>query len=131
MPTGITSSLFSIVTTPDVVIAVGGDTGAGEIVEYEASGWTAQPSLIPVAWRGAAAGADKVYAVGEAGTVGQRTSAGWSLLDRPVTNVNFHAAWVDPKGGLWGVGGIFDTLPLTSAGFLAYYGAATPSKVSP
>ncbi len=131
MPTGVTSSLFSIVTTPDLVVAVGGDTGAGEIVEYEGAGWTTQPSLITVAWRGAAAGAHKVYAVGEAGTVGQRTSTGWSLLDRPVTNVNFHAAWVDQRGELWGVGGIFDTVPLTSAGFLAYYGAETLSKVSP
>lgn len=131
MPTGVTSSLFSIVTTPDLVVAVGGDQTAGEIVEYGGAGWTTQPSLFPVAWRGAAAGADKVYAVGEAGTVGQRTSAGWSRLDRPVTDVNFHAAWVDQRGGLWGVGGIFDTVPLTSAGFLAYYGAEALSKVSP
>jgi hypothetical protein len=132
MPTGITSSLFSIVTTPDVVIAVGGTTGLqGQIVEYGTAGWTTQPSLIPVAWRGAAAGADRVYAVGESGTVGQRTAAGWSLLDRPMTQDNFHAAWVDPQGGLWGVGGMFDTLPLTSNGFLAYYGVATLSEVSP
>jgi hypothetical protein len=131
MPTGIASSLFSIVTTPDVVIAVGGYMGQGQIVEYAAAGWTSPPSLIPVAWRGAAAGADRVYAVGEAGAVGQRTAAGWSLLDRPKTQDNFHAAWVDPEGGLWGVGGLFDTLPLTSEGFLAYYGVATLSEVSP
>jgi len=132
IPTGITSSLFSIVTTPDVVIAVGGNPGLlGQIVEYGATGWTAQPSLIPVAWRGAAAGADQVYVVGESGTVGQRTATGWSLLDRPMTQNNFHAAWVDPEGGLWGVGGMFDTLPLTSEGFLAYYGVATLSEVSP
>ena len=130
MPTGITSSLFSIVTTPDVVIAVGGYTGQGQIVEYSTAGWTTQPALIPVAWRGAAAGADQVFAVGESGAVGQRTAAGWSLLDRPRTQDNFHAAWVDPEGGLWGVGGLFDTVPLTSEGFLAYYGVATLSEVS-
>jgi hypothetical protein len=132
MPTGVTSSLFSIVTTPDLVIAVGGVAGLGEIVEYGAAGWSTQPSLITVPWRGAAAGNDHVYAVGESGAVGERTSAGWQLLEpRPVTDVNFHAAWVDPKGGLWGVGGMFDTLPLTSEGFLAYYGVATLSEVSP
>jgi hypothetical protein len=132
MPTGITSSLFSIVTTPDVAIAVGGYTGLGQIVEYGAGAWTTQPSLIPVAWRGIAAGAGQVFAVGESGTVAQRTvAAGWSLLDRPMTQDSFHAAWVDPEGGLWGVGGMFDTLPLTSDGFLAYYGVATLSEVSP
>jgi hypothetical protein len=130
-PTGVTSSLFSIVTTPDVVISVGGNTGRGDIVEHDATGWTTQPSISPVAWRGVAAGADQVYAVGESGVVGQRTAAGWKLFDRPVTQLNFHAAWVDPKGGLWAVGGMFDTLPLTSEGFLSYYGAVAPREVSP
>ncbi len=131
VPTSTTSSLFSVVTTPDVVIAVGGYTGLGEILEYDGTSWAAQPTLIPVAWRGTAAGADAVFAVGEAGTAAQRTAAGWRLLDRPPTQRNFHAAWVDPQGGLWGVGGNFDTVPLTQEGFLAYYGAAAPSEVSP
>jgi hypothetical protein len=47
-----------------------------------------------------------------------------------VTQLTFHAAWVDPTGGLWGVGGMFDTLPLTSEGFLAYYGAAAIPEAS-
>jgi hypothetical protein len=132
MATGVTSSLFSIVTTPDVVVAVGGFTGQeGQIVEYGTAGWTTQSFAVPVAWRGAAAGADRVYAVGESGVVGQRAATGWSLLGQPPTHDSFHAAWVDPEGGLWGVGGVFDTPPLTSQGFLAYYGAATLSEVSP
>jgi hypothetical protein len=137
IPTSVTSSLFSIVTTPDTVIAVGGYMGQGQIVENSGAGWTTQqPSLIPVAWRGVAAGAgvDQIFAVGESGAAAQRKAAGWSLLarpDQPVTQLNFHAAWVDSEGGLWGVGGMFDTLPLTSDGFLAYYGATTRSEVSP
>jgi hypothetical protein len=131
MPTGTTSSLFSIVTTPDVVVAVGGYTGLGEILEYNGTGWTKLPSLIPVAWRGVAAGAGQVYAVGTAGATARRTAAGWSLLARPPTQLDFHAAWVDPDGGLWGVGGKFDTVPLTQEGFLTYYGVTTPAEVSP
>jgi hypothetical protein len=131
MPTGVGSSLFSIVTTPDEVVAAGGGAGSGDIVEYQAGAWAAQPSLVPVAWRGVAAGADRVYAVGEAGVVAQRTSMGWGILKQSVTQLAFHAAWVDPLGGLWGVGGMFDTLPLTSAGFLTYYGTAAIQKVSP
>lgn len=130
--TGVASSLFSIVTTPDVAIAVGGYTGQGAIVEHTAgsTGWTTQPSPAPITWRGVAAGAGRVFAVGEAGVVGQRTSTGWTLVDRYVTQLTFHAAWVDPAGGLWGVGGMFDALPLTSEGFLAYYGAAALPEVS-
>jgi hypothetical protein len=129
---GVMSSLFSIVTTPEVAIAVGGYTGQGAIVEHTAGspGWTTQPSPAPITWRGVAAGAGRVFAVGEAGVVGQRTSAGWSLVDQYVTQLTFHAAWVDPTGGLWGVGGMFDTLPLTSDGFLAYYGVAALPEVS-
>jgi hypothetical protein len=129
--TGTTSSLFSIVTIPDVVIGVGGYTGLGEIVERTADGWTAQPSLIPVAWRGVAASTEHVYAVGEAGAVAERLASGWRLVERPPTQNNFHAAWVDPQGGLWGVGGKFETLPLTQEGFLAYYGVANLGEVKP
>lgn len=131
VPTSLTVSLFSIVTTPDVVIAVGGTTGDGEILENKGPAWVAQPSLVPVAWRGVAAGADRVYAVGESGVVAQRTPTGWNVITQSVTQLAFHAAWVDPQGGLWGVGGMFDTLPLTTSGFLTYYGAATIKKVSP
>jgi hypothetical protein len=131
MSTGTTSSLFSVVTTPDVVVAVGGYVGLGEILEYDGTSWTSLPSLIPVAWRGTTAGGDQLYAVGEAGAAAQRTQAGWSLLERPPIQRNFHAAWVDPQGGLWGVGGSFDTVPLTQEGFLAYYGVASPTEVSP
>ncbi len=130
--TGVTSSLFSVVTTPEVAVAVGGDTGQGAIVEHTAgsAGWTVQPSPAPVTWRGVAAGAGRVFAVGESGVVGERTSAGWTLIDRFVTPLTFHAAWVDPAGGLWGVGGMFDTLPLTSDGFLAYHGVGALPEVS-
>lgn len=129
--TPVTSSLFSIVTTPQTVIAVGGSAGVGDILEHGTAGWTAQPTLVPVAWRGVAAGADRAYAVGEAGAVAQRTDAGWSVMTQPVTQLAFHAAWVDPEGGLWGVGGMFDTIPLTLGGFLTFYGTTLIDEVSP
>lgn len=131
VPTALTASLFSIVTTADDVVAVGGATGEGDIVENAGAGWVTQPVLVPVAWRGVAAGTDRVYAVGESGVVAQRSTDGWGVLQQSVTQLAFHAAWVDPQGGLWGVGGMFDTLPLTSAGFLTYYGPATIKQVSP
>jgi hypothetical protein len=131
VPTGVTSSLFSIVTTPDAVIAVGGRAGAGDIVEHSGAGWTVQPNLVPVAWRGVTASGDTAYAVGEMGVVAQRIGGQWSFMQQSVTQLAFHAAWIDPEGGLWGVGGMFDTLPLTSAGFLTYYGTAPVAEVVP
>lgn len=131
VPSGVLSSLFSIVTTPEVVIAVGGGAGIGDIVEHDASGWTTRPNLVPVAWRGVAAAGDVAYAVGQSGVVAQRVAGNWSVVPQPVTQLAFHAAWIDPDGGLWGVGGMFDTLPLTSSGFLTYYGFASIREVSP
>lgn len=132
VPAGVASSLFSVVTTPELAIAVGGYTGQGAIVEHTAgsAGWTLQPSPAPITWRGVAAGASRVFAVGESGVVAERTSTGWGLIDHFVTELTFHAAWVDPTGGLWGVGGMFDTLPLTSDGFLAYYGVGELPEIS-
>ncbi|HEY0194422.1 MAG TPA: hypothetical protein VGC42_25090 [Kofleriaceae bacterium] len=131
VPSTVTSSLFSIVTTADDVVAVGGATGQGDILENAGAGWVAQPTLVPVAWRGVAAGGDRVYAVGEAGVVAQRAAGAWTVLKQAVTQLPFHAAWVDPEGGLWAVGGMFDTLPLTTSGFLTYYGGSSIRKVSP
>jgi hypothetical protein len=131
MPTGTTLSLFSIVTTPDVVVAVGGDPTSGEIREYDGSAWRLADSASPVAWRGTATGGGEVYAVGLAGTAAHRTGTSWSALGPPPTPLDFHGAWVDPQGGLWGAGGRFDTVPLTQQGFLAYYGTDTPAEVSP
>jgi hypothetical protein len=65
------------------------------------------------------------------GVVAQRIGGTWSFMPQSVTQLAFHAAWIDPEGGLWGVGGMFDTLPLTSGGFLTYYGTASVTEVLP
>ncbi|MEO8702913.1 MAG: hypothetical protein ABI867_22905 [Kofleriaceae bacterium] len=124
------SSLFSVVTTADTAITVGGTT-VGEIFELGSEGWLpVAPLLSPVAWRGVAAGTDVVFAVGESGAIAERRDNQWAVVERLVTD-DFHAAWVDPDGGLWGVGGRFEALPLTSDGFLAYYGLDAPGGVVP
>jgi len=53
----------------------------------------------------------------------QRDSSGaWTQLDAPAIPHSFHADWIDPDGGFWGVGGDFDHTPLTANGFLVYRG---------
>jgi hypothetical protein len=129
--TGTTSPLFSIVTTPETAIAVGGVDGQGEILENPGSGWESVGATVPVPWRGTAAAGDAAFAVGELGAVGERTSDGWTSLDQTLIDLNFHAAWVDPDGGLWGVGGIFDAAAFTSEGFLLYRGGDAAIEVVP
>ena len=130
--TGVTSPLFSVVTTPEVAIAVGGVGGQGHLLEHDGTGWsTLAAPQIPVAWRGAAAFGDTVYAVGENGVIGKRGDTGWTLEKQTLIQLNFHSAWVDPDGGLWGVGGKFDRSPLTTDGFLLYFGTQHISEVAP
>lgn len=130
-PTGVTAPLFSIVTTPARTVAVGGASSAGAIAEHAADGWTLAPFQIAAVWRGTAARGADVYAVGELGVVAHREATGWTAIRQPLTASNFHAAWVDPDGGLWGVGGDFDRLPLTADGFLLYYGTDTIAELQP
>jgi hypothetical protein len=53
------------------------------------------------------------------------------LEDQTLVDLDFHAAWVDPDGGLWGVGGIFDAASATSDGFLLYRGREAAIEVVP
>lgn len=124
--------LFSIVTTPELTVAVGGANGTGVIDERVASVWMPASLQVPAVWRGAAARDGDVFAVGENGVVAHRASTGaWSVIRQPLTSQNFHAAWVDPVGGLWGVGGAFDQLPLTAEGFLLHYGTDAIMPIEP
>lgn len=125
--TGLTAPLFSIVTISDATIAIGGENNEGEIVEHEGEVWSRLDLVIPVAWRGAAARGNTAYVVGESGLIAERRELGWAMKKQTLTQKNFHSAWVDPDGGLWGVGGRFDQL-LTEDGFLLYYGTGEVSR---
>lgn len=128
--TGTSAPLFSVVTTPTRVIAVGGANGEGQIAERSGGAWTLVPSLLPAVWRGAAVSGEEVYAVGELGAAAERSDQGWAINAQHLTSRNFHAAWIDPEGGVWGVGGNFDQTPLTTDGFLEYFGTAPATTVA-
>ena len=126
-PTGDTASLFSIVTTSTDVITAGGvvaTTGVGALDENSAGIWQSAPLMVTAEWRGLAASTtDEVWVVGEGGLIARRDqSKQWTLLQQPLIQSSFHADWIDPDGGFWGVGGDFDQTPLTQDGFLLYYG---------
>lgn len=128
VPTGVQASLFAIITTPERVIAVGGTPEEGQILEYTGGAWMATPTVIGTQRALATHGAT-VYALGEFGTVAERGAAGWTQRSTMVTQKTFHAAWADPSGGVWGVGGEFDRIPLTANGFLTYFGTKQPGSI--
>jgi hypothetical protein len=106
--------LFSIGATSQTVVAVGSNQTNGRLYERVAGAWmdkTINPTDPP--WRGVSATASGVYAVGENATVAHRTDSGWSSETAVGTVESFHADWVDPDGGLWGVGGKFNRIPPT------------------
>lgn len=125
LATNDTASLFSIVTTPTDVVTAGDVTmsGTGALDENKGSGWQSAALMVTAAWRGLAASKDQVYVVGEAGLIGRRDEAGdWTVVKQSLIQLSFHADWIDPDGGFWGVGGEFDQTPLTQNGFLLYLG---------
>jgi hypothetical protein len=69
-----------------------------------------------------AVSADQAYAVGEFGSILRRGDGGWAIEKPRVTDRALHAAWIDPAGGVWAIGGNFDATPMT-AGVLLHKGA--------
>jgi hypothetical protein len=124
-----TNSLFSIVTTPQLAVTVGGTGGVGALFEHGGAGWTPGNLEAPAAWRGTAAMGSDVAIVGENGLIARRVDSGWSALRQQLTNLNFHSAWLDEDHGLWAVGGLFEGR--LSDGVLLYYGAQAVAEVAP
>ena len=133
--TGVTAPLFSVTVTSSMVYAVGGNSGQGEIFEGTGDGaWTSVPLPNPSRWRGVAKGAasgpsGEVVVVGEYGTVGRKVGSDWELVPQTITDRHFHAVWVDPDGGVWGVGGDFDR-PDPRDGFILHYGEQHPKELT-
>jgi hypothetical protein len=124
-----TNSLFSIITSPDLAIAVGGVGGMGDLLENASSAWSSAALQAPVPWRGTAIRGDRVVAVGESGLIAERGDATWTQLPQDLTPLNFHSAWLDDTDGLWVVGGLFDGR--LSDGLLLHYGTQSIAEVTP
>jgi hypothetical protein len=125
--TSATASLFSVVTTPELAVTVGGQGDDGDLLENDGSGWKPAAFQAGSALRGTAAVGDDVIAVGEDGVVAERSGSSWAAVPQELTIFNFHSAWLDDKRGLWAVGGLFDG-QLTD-GMLLYYGVETIPEV--
>jgi hypothetical protein len=128
VPTPTTDSLFSIITTSELAVTVGGTGGVGDLLENDNGAWNLSALEAPVPWRGTAATGTDIVVVGENGTVAERVGTTWKVLPQDLTKLNFHSAWFDDDHGLWAVGGLFDGR--LSDGLLLYYGGQTIAKVA-
>jgi hypothetical protein len=117
-------SLFTVHGDGDVTVAVGGfvsglvvEVGAGALVDKTPDN---APELIGVHVRGDGS----ALAVGYEGAIWWRSPAGAWRRDEgaPGTFFSYHAAWVDPAGSAWAVGGFLDAEPLRQ-GLLSHFGA--------
>ena len=108
LPTGTTSRLFTVFGQGNTVVVVGGE-GTGEILELSPSGQFLRraPQGAPLLQGLAVAKDGTAWATGFQGEVYKRTAGTWSRVDhgQALTVESLHAAWVDPDGGLWAVGG--------------------------
>lgn len=124
--TGVGSSLFTVVATPDRYVAVGG-FGSGIIVEDDGAGWVTMDldASVPGMTGVSLADDGRGVAVGAFGTVVERRDGAWDFSETAApTFEDLHATWLDPAGGVWAAGGNTAFIPLT-AGVLLYR-APTP-----
>lgn len=119
-----TRTLFTVHGNDELVVATGG-AQSGVIVESTGGAFadvtpagTLQMNGVFVPPSGAA------VAVGREGAVTLRSEGAWADEDTGLNLdliLDYHAAWVDPDGGIWAVGGNIVGEPRTE-GILAYYG---------
>lgn len=125
--TGVGSSLFTVHANDRRFTAVGG-LANGIIMENEDGVWRdVTPGATSAGLSGVClAQGDFGVAVGGYGTVYLRGEDGWREEDTGhALAENFHAAWLDPEGGIWAVGGQTFSPPLTS-GLLMHRGDPLP-----
>lgn len=105
--------------------AVGGSSQA-VIVEHDGTWKDVSPTEETHPLLGVRLAANDGWAVGSAGTVLHRTSAGW--VDEPLgfeLSSDLHTAWIAPDGGVWLAGGDLLAVPMTN-GVLLHAGKSVP-----
>jgi hypothetical protein len=101
-------TLFTVFADDTSVTAVGG-AGTGLLIEGALGGALStlpvpdDVGLLQGIWRSGEA----AFAVGQAGAMLERSTTGWRVVDHglDVRAESLHAAWVDPSGAVWAVGG--------------------------
>ncbi len=120
---------------PNDVYAV----GSRDVLHYDGAAWKPEPVTllndVNGVSCGARNGAGEVLIVGSGGLRQRREEAAWQDDFGAPPYKDLHGAWVDPKGGLWAVGGDFVAQPqpnVTRDGVIAHYGDTdVPTTITP
>ncbi len=124
-----TRTLFTVSGAGDAAYAVGG-FGNGAVMRWDGAAWADESPFQAPQLNGVSARGDAVAAVGRFGAVWRRDAGGWAVDPRdPPTDLDLHAVWLDPDGGLWTVGGSLAAQPL-DLGVLAYAGPDRPEQLA-
>ncbi len=129
---GTDRDLFTVAGTgPDDVYAVGG-VGNGQIQHWDGSAWSDQTPAFSPDFNGVSARGARAAVVGRTGSVWARKSDGTWMEDPRgrATDKDLHAAWIDPDGGVWTVGGQLSNNP-PIFGTLVYGGPAVIPPYAP
>jgi hypothetical protein len=122
--------LFTVHGGDDLTVAVGG-IGTGLLVESTGQGWVDRtPPMLPQ-MNGVWVRPDgRALAVGNDGALWARGADGtWAESpDPPITELAYHAAFVDPEGGEWAVGGRIIAPPF-ERGLLVHRGEPVPTVI--
>lgn len=109
----------------DNVVAVGG-FGNARVVRFDGAAWTDESPDFVADMNGVSVRGDAAVMVGRTGAVYRRGADGLWVEDprgRPEYD-DLHAAWIDPDGAVWAVGGAFASLPMVRG--LIVYGGRRP-----
>ncbi|MEP0847136.1 MAG: hypothetical protein HRF50_09990 [Phycisphaerae bacterium] len=122
-----TRTLFTVHGNESLVVASGG-AQSGVLVERSAAAFAnVTPSGLLQMNGVFVPSTGNAVAVGLEGAVAFRADGAWQAQETGLdldSLVDYHAAWVDPDGGVWAVGGNIAGEPRTD-GVVAYYGRAT------
>ncbi len=139
VPTSVVETLFTVAGnvradgTANSVTMVG---GASNCVVLETSlGGTVtdtSPPTAPLLQGVSVAPDDTAWACGAGGAVFRRNGGNWEIQDTglALTVESLHAAWVDPEGGVWAVGGNVLSPALTN-GVIIHRGTTAGTYVPP
>lgn len=123
MTSSTTRPLFTVHGNDDVVVACGGSQ-SGVILESTGGVFADVTPTGLVQMNGAFAAGGTVLTVGREGGVAFRGASGWTSEDTGLNLdlvLDYHAAWIDPDGGIWAVGGNIIGEPQTD-GLVVYFG---------
>jgi hypothetical protein len=107
LETSTTETLFTVAGAGKDVFAVGGGR-MGTLLEKKGDTFAASTvEGLPALLQGVASNGQVTYATGEGGAVYERKNGTWARVttNQASSVESLHAAWVDPQGGLWAVGG--------------------------